>query len=61
MVKSTRILKGSKGREEAKDLDRVMDSSRRIAREISGSAYIWDSKDSGKTEIASDGNRVEYI
>ena len=38
-----------------------MDSSWGIARESSESAYIWDSKGVGKTDIVSVGNSVEYI
>ena len=38
-----------KGREEVKDLDRVMDISWRIARKISESMYSQDSERYGKT------------
>ena len=38
--------------EEIRDLDMVMDSCRHIAREISESAYIWDSEGDGKRELA---------
>ena len=39
----------------------VRDSNRRIARELSESAYSCDSQGDGKTEIDNDGNSVEYI
>ena len=48
-----------KGREEVKDLDKVMDISWRIVRKISESTYSWDSKVSGKTEIVGVRNSVE--
>ena len=46
------------GREEVKALDRVMDSSQRIARESSDSAYSLYSKGVVKTEIFGVGNSV---
>ena len=49
------------GGDEVRDLDRVMDSCRRIARETPESAYSWESEGAGKTEIGGDGNSVEYI
>ena len=45
--------------EEVKDLDKVMESSWRIAREISESEYIWDCERVGKMEIVNNGNSVE--
>ena len=49
------------GGEEVKDSDMVRKSSQCIARESSESAYIWDSKRVGKTEVFGIGNSVEYI
>ena len=54
-------LRGRTGREEVKDLDRVMDRSRRISRESAELAYIWDSEGVRKMEIVVIGNSVEYI
>ena len=48
------------GRDEVKDSDMVRDSNRRIARETSESAYIWDSKGVRKAEIDDNGNSVQY-
>ena len=45
--------------EEVKDLDKVMESSRRIEREISELEYIWDCERVGKMEIVKNGNSLE--
>ena len=43
-----------------KDLDKVVDSFRRIARDTSKSSYIRAKERDKKTEIVNDGNIVEY-
>ena len=50
---------GMTGRDEVKELDAVRSDSCCLAREISESAYIWDSKRSGKTEIVDKNDNVE--
>ena len=45
--------------EEAKDADRVRTGCRQIAREISESAYIWDTEGDGNTEIFGIRDKVE--
>ena len=52
-------MKGKEGREKVKKLDMVRNSSRRIERESSEPAYIWDRDDVGKTEIVNDRNSVD--
>ena len=52
-------MKGEEGIEEVKDLDMVMDSGRRIARESPESAYSRARERYRKTEIVDDGNSVE--
>ena len=47
------------GRDEVKNSDKVMESSRRIARESSESAYSWDCARVGNTEIVDDRNSVD--
>ena len=44
---------------EVKDSDKVRERSRSIARETSESAYSWDSKGDGKTEVVGIINSVE--
>ena len=48
------------GRETAKDMDMVLDSCRRIARESSESTYIRDREREGKTDIVVDRNIMGY-
>ena len=52
---------GMTGRDEFKELDAVRSDSCCLAREISESAYSWDSERSMKTEIVDENNSVEYI
>ena len=40
-------------------MDAAREGNRRIARETSELAYIWDSERAGKTEIVNGGNIVE--
>ena len=47
------------GGDEVRNLDRVLDSCWRIARESSELAYILDSEGFRKTEIGGDGNSLE--
>ena len=47
------------GGDEAEDSDRLMDDCQRTARETPESAYIWDIKGVGMTEIVDDGNSLE--
>ena len=54
-------LKGETVGDKVRDLDRVMDISRRIAKERSESGYSLDSEGDGNTEIVDDGNSLEYI
>ena len=49
------------GVEEVKDMDIVHKSSQHIARDTFESAYSWDIKGVGKTEIVGVGNSGEYI
>ena len=42
-------------------MDAMREDNRRIAREASESAYIWDSERARKIDIVDDGNSVEYI
>ena len=48
------------GRETVKDLEKVVDSCRRTARESSESAYRRARERDRKTEIVNDRNSVEY-
>ena len=47
------------GRDEVKDLDRVMYRNRRIAKKTSESAYIRDRNGDGKMEVVNNGNSVK--
>ena len=52
-------MKGETGGDKVRDLDRLMDSCWRIARETSESEYSWYRKGARKMEIGGDGNSVE--
>ena len=59
MVKSRGRKKEWTRGEEVNDSERVWTGCRRIAREISESAYSWESERVGKTEFSGIGDKAE--